>query len=82
MEPVLIESLWLYGADGAKHQAHIFQERINASALALGSWIAGEKKYLLDDGTPLKFIDESTFVNGRTGERLHRRIGPPLIPGK
>ena len=73
MEPELIETLWLYGEDGTKYQAHIFQERINASALSPGSW---EKKYRLQDGTPLKFIDESTFVNGKTGERLHRRIAP------
>jgi hypothetical protein len=72
MEPEFIESLWLYAKDGAKYRANIFQERINASALAPGSWIVGEKRYLLQDGTPLKFIDESTFLNVATGERLYR----------
>ena len=76
MEPELLESLWLNGKDGAQYRAHIFQERINASALSPGSWLVGEKRYRLEDGTPLKFVDESTFVNAVTGERLHRRTKP------
>ncbi len=76
MEPELIESFWLYGEDGTKYQANIFRERISASALSPGSWISGPKKYLLQDGSLLNFINESTFVSAVTGERLHRRTGP------
>ena len=75
--PELIERLWLYGKDGAKYWAHIFEERINASALSPGSWISGERTCLLEGGTPLKRIDESTFKNPLTGELLSRT--PPKL---
>ena len=69
----LKESFWLYGGDGAKYRAHIFEDRINASSLGTpGSWISGEKTCLLDDGTPLNRIDETTFKNPTTGELLSR----------
>ena len=77
LAPELIERLWLYGNDGAKYWAHIFEERINASALSPGSWISGERTCLLEGGTPLKRIDETTFKNPETGAVLSRN--PPKV---
>jgi len=69
----LIESLWLYGDDGAKYRAHIFQDRIDASSFsAPGSSISGLKTCLLEGGAPLNQINETTFKNPVTGELLSR----------
>ena len=73
----LIESLWLYGNDGTKYRALIFEDRINASALAPGSWISGERTRHLEVGIRLNQRDESTFKNPSTGELLSR-IPPKL----
>ncbi len=60
-----METLWLYGEDGTRHPAFVNQERIDS--------IPGLKSVMLDDGTPLNYVDDSTFKNPVTGELLSRK---------
>lgn len=70
----LIESFWLYGKDGTRYRAHIYQDRINTSTLAGPSSVPGRKRVLLEDGSQLNYVDENTFKNVMTGELLVRKI--------
>jgi hypothetical protein len=71
----LIESVWLYGEDGTKYLAHLHQAKIKASSFDGSAFILGAKTGVLEDGTPLNFLDPDTFKNAATGELLSR-IGP------
>ena len=77
MASELIESLWLYGNDGTKYRALIFEDRINASALAPESWISGKRTCHLEGEIRLDWIDETTFKNPETGAILSRN--PPKL---
>ena len=68
-----METLWLYGEDGTRHPAFVNQERIDTSSMGGPSSIPGLKTVMLDDGTPLNYVDDSTFKNPVTGELLSRK---------
>ena len=76
----LIETLWLYDKNGAKHPAKIYQEMIKADDHDdQQGLLPGIKKCYLDNGVPLKHVDDDTFKNEHTGEFLFRAGKHPTI---
>ncbi|MGA8430379.1 MAG: hypothetical protein WB729_11205 [Candidatus Sulfotelmatobacter sp.] len=67
-----MSTIALYGENGSKRQAVIVQSRNDVSHMqGIGS-MPGMAMARLIDGTPLNFVDETTFKNVLTGELLSR----------
>jgi len=66
------ESFWLYGGDGTLYRVHVYQERLDASSIAGAGSVLGQKTVVLENGSPLNYVDENTFKNATTGELLSR----------
>ncbi|MFL6389308.1 MAG: hypothetical protein ACJ71U_17650 [Terriglobales bacterium] len=69
----LVEQFLLYGTNDVKYRAAIYQDVIDASSHDGPATILGLKSCQLQDGTPLNSVDEDTFVNPLTLERLMRK---------
>lgn len=65
----------LCDASGKTHRAYIFQHWLDATTADSNGeeYIPGLKECRLADGTPLNFVDQSTFKNVLTEELLTRR---------
>jgi hypothetical protein len=69
----LIERVWVYGRDGARHHVEIFQDRTATSSSNGSSSIPESATARLKaDGIKLNYIDENTFRNPVTGQLLYR----------
>ena len=68
----LKESFWLYGGDGTLYRVHVYQERLDPSSVAGSGSTPGQKTIILENGSPLNYVDENTFKNMATGELLTR----------
>jgi hypothetical protein len=69
----LIERVWVYGRDGARHQVEIHQHRTAISGLdGPASITESATARLKADGVKLNYIDENTFRNPVTGQLLYR----------
>ena len=67
----------LYDATGKEYPAYILQEWIDATSMSGGpACVPGLKKAVLEDGTPLNYIDENTFETVSHHPQRLSRIRP------